>query len=99
MVTHLIDQTGSSPFSGGAATPTPKGPKSNPNRNKKRGPKERTQAQWGSWQNAPTPGHFAGVGFQAQTPPTFLGSEREAECMSEIQRLQTMLTTSSNLQQ
>ena len=99
MVTHLIDQTGSSPFSGGAATPTPKGPKSNPNRNKKRGPKGQTHAQWGSWQNAPTPGHFAGGGFQAQTPPTFLGSEREAECMAEIQRLQTMLATSSNLQQ
>jgi hypothetical protein len=34
MVTHLIDQTGSAPFSGGAATLTPKDPKSNPNRNK-----------------------------------------------------------------
>jgi hypothetical protein len=31
MVTHLIDQTGSAPFSGGAATLTPKGPMSNPN--------------------------------------------------------------------
>ena len=99
MVTHLVDQTSSAPFSGAAATPTPKGPKSNPNRTKKRGPKGRTQAQWGSWQNAPTPGNFAGGGFQAQTPPTFLGSEREAECMAEIQRLQTMLATSSNLQQ
>ncbi len=99
MVTHLIDQTGSAPLSGGAATPTPRGPKSNPNCTKKRGLKRRTQAQWGSWENAPTPGHFAGSGFQAQTPPTFLGSEREAECMAEIQRLQTMLATSSNLQQ
>jgi hypothetical protein len=99
IVTRLIGQTGSVPFSGGAATTTPKGPKSNHNRNKKRGPKGWTQAQWGSWQTASTPDYFAGSGFQAQTPSTFLGSEREAECMAEIHHLQTMVTAMSNLQQ
>jgi hypothetical protein len=96
MVTHLIDQNGSSPFSSGAATLTPKGPKSIPNRTKSRGSKGWTQAQWDSWQNAPMPDRFADSGFPAQTPPTFLGSEHEAEAesMTEILRLQTMLTTS-----
>ncbi len=34
MVTHLVNQTGSAPFSGGAVTPTPKGSKSSPNHTK-----------------------------------------------------------------
>ncbi len=38
MVSHLINQTGSTPFSGGATTPAP-APKANPNRRPKRGPK------------------------------------------------------------
>ena len=49
-VIHLIDQTGSAPFSGGASTVFP-----NPNtRRAKNGGKKgnRTKATWGNWQNS-----------------------------------------------
>ncbi len=93
--THLIKQTDTAPFSGGALTPAPKGLTRNPNRRTKQKGKNQTKTVWGSWQSSATPGHFAGAGFQAQTPPTFLGSDREAEYVAEIQQLRTMLATSS----
>ncbi len=98
-VTHLIHQTGSAPFSGGASTPVPKGPTPpNPNnRRAKNGKKgNRTKATWGSWQTSGTPGHFAGAILQAQTPPTFLGSDREAAYVAEIQQLRALVATSDN---
>ncbi len=87
--THLIEQTGTAPFSGWALTPAPKGPTSNLNRRKKQKGKNQAKAAWGSWQNSAPPSHFAGAEFQAQTPPTFLGSDREAEYVAEIQQLGT----------
>ncbi len=94
--THLIEQTGTAPFSGGALTPAPKGLTSNLNRRKKQKSKNQGKAAWGSWQSSGTPGHFAGAGSQAQTPLTFLSSDREAAHVAEIQQLRTMLATPSN---
>jgi hypothetical protein len=93
--THLIELTGTAPFSGGALTPAPKGLTPNLNRRKKQKGKNQGKATWGNWQSSATPGHFAGAGFQAQTPPTFLGSDREAEYVAEIQQLRTMLAAPS----
>ena len=93
--THLIEQTGIAPFSGGAQTPAPRGPTPNLNRRKKQKGKNEAKAAWGSWQTSAPQGHFAGAGFQAQTPPTFLGSDREAGYVAEIQQLRTMLATPS----
>jgi hypothetical protein len=94
--THLIELTGTAPFSGGALTTAPKGLAPNLNRRKKQKDKNQGKATWGNWQSSATPGHFAGAGFQAQTPPTFLGSDREAEYVAEIQQLRTMLATPSH---
>jgi hypothetical protein len=91
--THLVEQTGTALFSGGALIPAPKGPTPNLNHRKKQKGKNQVKAAWGSRQNSASPGHFAGAGFQAQTPPTFLGSDREAEYVAEIQQLWTMLAT------
>ena len=91
MVSHLIEQAGSAPFSGGVTTPAP-APKANPNRHPKRGAKGKQKGQWGNWHNAGQAAHLAGGSFQAQTPPTFLGQDREAEFLAEIERLQTRLT-------
>jgi hypothetical protein len=93
--THLIEQTGTAPFSGGVLTHAPKGLTPNLNRRKKQKGKNQAKAAWGSWQSSATPGHFAGAGFQAQTRPTFLGSDREVEYVAEIQQLRTMLATPS----
>ena len=94
--THLIEQTGTAPFSGGALTPAPKVPTSNLNRRTKQKKKKQTKVAWGNWQNSASAGHFAGAGFQAQTPTTFLGSDREAEYVAEIQQLWTMVAAQSN---
>jgi hypothetical protein len=51
-------------------------------------------ATWGNWQNSATPGHFAGAIVQTQTPPSFLGSEREAAYVAEIQQLRALVATS-----
>ncbi len=48
MVSYLIEQSGSAPFSGGAITPKAQTP--NPNRRKKA--KGKPKGQWGSWTNA-----------------------------------------------
>ena len=90
MVSHLIEQTGSAPFSGGAITP--KAPTPNPNRRKK--VKGKQKGQWGSWANEGAAAHLAGGVFQAQTPPTFLDTDREAGYMAEIERLQARLNIS-----
>jgi hypothetical protein len=90
MVSHLIEQTGSAPFSGGAITP--KAPTPNPNRRKK--VKGKQKGQWGSWANEGAAAHLAGGVFQAQTPPTFLDTDREAGYMAEIERLQARLIIS-----
>ena len=90
MVSHLIEQTGSAPFSGGAITP--KAPTPNPNRRKK--VKGKQKGQWGSWANEGAAAHLAGGVFQAQTPPTFLDTDREAGYLAEIERLQTRLNIS-----
>jgi hypothetical protein len=59
--THLIEQTGTAPFSGGALTPAPKGTTPNLNRRKKQQKgKNQAKATWGSWRNSASPGHFAG---------------------------------------
>ncbi len=76
-------------------TPAPKGLTPNLNRRKKVKGRNQGKTTWGNWQSSATPGHFAGAGFQAQTPPTFLGSDREAEHVAEIQQLRTMLATPS----
>ncbi len=60
MVSHLIEQTGSAPFSGGAITP--KAPTPNPNRRKK--VKGKQKGQWGSWANEGAAAHLAGGVFQ-----------------------------------
>jgi hypothetical protein len=93
--THLIEQTGTAPFSGGALTPAPKGLTPNLNRHKKQKDKDQGKAAWGSLQNSASPGHFVGAGCQAQTPPTFLDSDREVGYVAEIQQLRTMLGTQS----
>jgi hypothetical protein len=97
-VPHLIDQTGSAPFSGGASTAVPKGPNPpNPKNRAKNGKKgNRNKDTWGNWQISGTPGHFAGDINQAQTPPTFLGGDREAAYVAEIQQLRAMVATSDN---
>jgi hypothetical protein len=46
--THLIEQTGTAPFSGGALTPAPKGSASNPNRRAKANGKNQAKAAWGN---------------------------------------------------
>ncbi len=90
MVSHLIEQTGSAPFSGEAITP--KAPTPNPNRRKKA--KGKPKDQWGSWANARAAAHLAGGVFQAQTPPNFLDTDREADYLAEINRLQARLNIS-----
>ena len=90
MVSHLIEQTGSAPFSGGAITP--KAPTPNPNRRKK--VKGKQKGQWGSWANEGAAAHLAGGVFQAQTPPTFFDTDREAGYLAEIERLQARLNIS-----
>ena len=90
-IPHLIAQTGTAPFSGGAATPALKGNKGKRNNGNPGKRQQRPKAAWGNWQTSASPGGFAGAGFQAQTPPTFLGSDREAEYIAEIQQLRTML--------
>jgi hypothetical protein len=50
--THLIEQTGTAPFSGGALTPAPKGLILNLNRRKKQKGKNHVRAAWGSWQSS-----------------------------------------------
>jgi hypothetical protein len=84
MVSHLIEQTGSAPFSGGVITP--KAPTPNPSRRKKG--KGKPKGQWGSWANAGAAAHLTGGVYQAQTPPTFLDTDREAEYLATIDRLQ-----------
>jgi hypothetical protein len=92
MVSHLIEQTGSAPFSGGAITP--KTPTPNPNRRKKAKGKPKPKGQWGSWDNGGAAAHLAGGVFQAQTPLTFLDTDREAEYLATIDRLQARLNIS-----
>jgi hypothetical protein len=62
-------------------------PKANPNRRPKRGPKGKPKGQWGDWHNAGQAAHLAGGTFQAQTPPTFLGQDREAEYETILQNI------------
>jgi hypothetical protein len=63
--------------------------------NGKKGTGNRTKATWGSWQTSGTPSHFAGAPIlQAQTLPTFLGSDREAAYVAEIQQLRALVATS-----
>jgi hypothetical protein len=85
------------PFPGGLTSAT-KGPTSHLNHRPKQKGKKQVKAVWDSWQNSASPGHFADGGFQAQTPPTFLGSDREAEYVAEIQQLWTMLAKSEHCQ-
>jgi hypothetical protein len=92
--THLIEQTDTTPFSGGALTSAPKDPTSNLNRRKKQQKgKNQAKASWGSWQNSASPGLFAEAGFQVQKLPIFFSSDREAEYVAEIPQLRAMLTT------
>jgi hypothetical protein len=90
MVSHLIEQTGSAPFSGG--TITPKAPTPNPN-HRKNG-KGKQKGQCGSWANVGAAAHLAGGVFQARTPRTFLDTNREAVYSAEIDRLQAKLNIS-----
>ena len=90
MVSHRIEQTGSAPFSGGAITP--KAPTPSPNRRKK--VKGKQKGQWGSWATEGAAAHLAGGVLQAQTPPTFLDTDREAGYLAEIDRLQARLNIS-----
>jgi hypothetical protein len=46
--THLIEQTGTAPFSGEALTPAPKGPTSHLNRRTKQKGKKQAKAAWGA---------------------------------------------------
>jgi hypothetical protein len=90
MFSHLIEQSGFAPFSGGAITPKAQTP--NPNRRKKA--KGKPKGQWGSWNNTGAAAHLAGGVVQAQTPPTFLNTDREAEYLATIDRLQARLNIS-----
>ena len=87
-------ESSASPFSGAATAP----PKHTPNRRQKqrKNGKERKQ-QWGQWtaygQPAFSPLHFAGAVQQAQTPPPFLGQDREAAYVAEIQRCYALMAT------
>jgi hypothetical protein len=90
MVSHLIEQSGSAPFSGGTITPKAQ----TPNHNRRKKAKGKPKGQWGSWTNSEAAAHLAGGVFQAQTPPTFLDTDREAECLATIDRLQARLNIS-----
>ena len=79
-VNHLIDQTGSAPFSGGASTAST-GLTRRPKKNKG----NRTKGTWGNWPTSATPGNFAGASIQAQTPHPSLAAQREAAYVAEIQ--------------
>ena len=79
-------ETNSSPFSGAATAP----PKPAPNRRQRqrKTPKGRKH-DWTTWTNPGQPAfppHFAGSFQQAQTPPAFLGQDREAAYEAELQR-------------
>jgi hypothetical protein len=90
---NRVAQTGTAPFSGGASTPALKGNKGKKNSSNPGKRQQRPKAAWGNCPTSASPGSFAGAGFQAQTPPTFLGSDREAEYVAEIQQLRTLLAT------
>jgi hypothetical protein len=90
MVSHLIEQSGSAPFSGGAITPKAQ----TPNTNRRKKAKGKPKGQWGSWTNAGAAAHLSEGVFQAQTPLTFLDTDREAEYLATIDRLQARLNIS-----
>jgi hypothetical protein len=94
-VPHLIAQTGTAPFSGEVSTPALNGNKGKKNNGNPGKLQQRPKAAWGNRQTSASPGSFVGAEFQAQTPPTFLGSDREADYIAEIQQLRTMLGTPS----
>ena len=88
-VTHLIDQTGSAPFSGGASTAS-----TGLTRRTKKNKGNRTKGTWGNWPTSATPGDFAGASIQAQTPHPSLAAQREAAYVAEIQQLRALVATS-----
>jgi hypothetical protein len=86
LITHMMAESSSSPFSGAATAP----PKTATNRRQKqrKTPKGRKH-DWNTWTNSGQPAfppHFAGSFQQAQTPPAFLGQDREAAYVAELQR-------------
>jgi hypothetical protein len=77
LITHMMAESNASPFSGAATAP----PKPTPNRRQKqrKNPKGR-KPDWNTWTSPGQlafPPHFAGALHQAQTPPAFLGQDRE----------------------
>ena len=86
LIPHMMAESSASPFSGAATAP----PKPTPNRRQKqrKSPKGRKH-DWNTWANSGQPAfppHFAGSFQQAQTPPAFLGQDREAAYVAELQR-------------
>jgi hypothetical protein len=86
-------ESNASPFSGAATAP----PKPTPNRRQKqrKNPKGR-KPDWNTWTSSGQsafPSHFAGALQQAQTSPAFLGQDREAAYVAEIQRCYALMAT------
>ncbi len=86
LITHMMAESSACPFSGAATAP----PMPTPNRRQKqrKSGKYRKQ-QWSQWTahgQLEFPPHFAGAVQQAQTPPAFLGQNREAAYVAELQR-------------
>ena len=95
LITHMMAESSASPFSGAATAP----PKTTPNRRQKQRKtgKERKQ-QWGQWTaygQPAFPSHCAGAFQQAQTPPLFLGQDREAAYVAELQRCYAAMATTA----
>jgi hypothetical protein len=62
-VPHLIAQTGTVPFSGGASTPALKGNKGKKNNSNPGKRQQRPKAAWGNWPTSASPGSFAGASW------------------------------------
>ena len=86
-------ESNASPFSG-AATAPPK-PTQNRHQKQRKNPKGR-KPDWNTWTSPGQlafPPHFAGALHQAQTPPAFLGQDREAAYVAELQRCYALMAT------
>jgi hypothetical protein len=92
LITHMLAKSSASPFSGAATVP----PKPSNRRQKQRENPKGRKPDWNTWTSPGQPAfppHFVGSFQQTQTPPAFLGQDREVAYMAEIQRCYAMMAT------
>jgi hypothetical protein len=96
LITHMMAESNASPtiFRGSNCSPQAY-PESSPEAAQRKNPKGR-KPDWNTWTSPGQPAfplHFPGALHQAQTPPAFLGQDREAAYVAEIQRCYALIAT------